>query len=62
MNMQSAALFSLLTAFVSGLVWALYSLAKTHSLSSFLILCALTFAVMTTAGYAVDQWESRSQR
>jgi hypothetical protein len=62
MSMPSVVLFSLLAAFVCGLVWALYSLASTHSLSSFVILCTLTFAIMTTAGYAVDQWEGPSRQ
>jgi hypothetical protein len=42
-------LFLLQAAFVSGLVWALYLLAHTHSLLSFIFLCVMTFAIMATA-------------
>jgi len=62
MNTRNAVLFLLLTAFVSGLSWALHSLANTRSLSSFLILCVVTFAIMAAASYAVDHWQRRSQQ
>jgi 4-amino-4-deoxy-L-arabinose transferase-like glycosyltransferase len=60
--MRNAILFLLLTAFVASLSWVLHSLATTHSLSSFVILCVVTFAIMATAGYAVDHWQGRSQQ
>jgi len=62
MNKPNAIFFLLLIAFVSGLIWALHSLANTHSLSSFVILCVVTFAIMATAGYAVENWQGRLQR
>jgi hypothetical protein len=55
------ALLLLLTAFVSGLIWALHSLANTRSLSSFAILCVVTFAIMATAAHAVDQLQGHSE-
>ena len=54
MNTRNAALFLLLAVLVSGLIWALHLLANTRSLSSFVILCVVTFAIMTSAAYAVD--------
>jgi hypothetical protein len=54
MNTRNTLLFLLMTAFVSGLIWALHSLANTRSLSSFVILCVATFAIMASAAYAVD--------
>jgi hypothetical protein len=57
MNTRNAALFFLPTAFVSGLIWALYSLANTRSLSSFVILCVVTFAIMATASCAVNHMQ-----
>ena len=57
---RNGILFLLLIAFVSGLIWALHSLANTRSLSSFVILCVVTFAIMATASYAVDHWHIRS--
>jgi ABC-type transport system involved in cytochrome c biogenesis permease subunit len=54
MSTRNAILFLLLIAFVSGLIWALHSLANTRSLSSFVILCVVTFAIMASAAYAVD--------
>ena len=57
MNTRNAVLFLLLTIFVSGLIWALHSLANTRSLSSFVILCVVTFAIMATAAYAVDHMQ-----
>jgi len=62
MNIPNAIFFLLLAAFASGLVWALYLLAHTHSLLSFIFLCAMTFAIMATASYAVDHWERRSRQ
>jgi hypothetical protein len=61
MNRRNAILFLLLTTFVSGLTWALHSLANTRSLSSFGILCVVMFATMATVGYAVDHWQGPSQ-
>jgi hypothetical protein len=60
MNTPNAALFLLLTAFVTCLCWALHWLASTRSLFSFVILCVVTFAIMATASYAVDHWHIRS--
>ena len=60
MNTRNAILILLLTAFVSSLIWALHSLAYTRSLSSFVILCVVTFAIMATASYAVDLWQDHS--
>jgi hypothetical protein len=57
MNTRNAVLFLLLTAFVSGLIWALHSLANTRSLSSFVILCVVTFAIMATASYAANHMQ-----
>jgi hypothetical protein len=57
MNTPNAVLFLLLTAFVSGLIWALHSLANTRSLSSFVILCVVTFAIMATASYAANHMQ-----
>jgi hypothetical protein len=57
MNTPNAVLFLLLTVFVSGLIWALHSLANTRSLSSFVILCVVTFAIMATASYAVNHMQ-----
>ena len=54
MNTRNAIAFSLLTMFVSGLGWALHSLASTRSLSSIVILCVVTFAIMASARYAVN--------
>jgi hypothetical protein len=65
MNIPNAIFFLLMIAFMSGLaglVWALYLLAHTHSLLSFIFLCAMTFAIMATASYAVDHWQRRSQQ
>jgi hypothetical protein len=62
MNTRNAVLFLLLTAFMSGLGWSLHSLANTRSLSSFVILCVVTFAIMATAGYAVDHWQDHSEQ
>jgi hypothetical protein len=62
MNTPNAVLFLLLTAFVSCLCWALHSLANTRSLSSFVILCVVTFAIMATASYAVDHWQDHSEQ
>jgi hypothetical protein len=61
-NKPNAIFFLLLTAFVVSLICALHSLANTHSLSSFVILCLVTFAIMATAGYAVDHWQGRSEQ
>jgi hypothetical protein len=44
-------------SFVSGLIWALHSLANTRSLSSFVILCVVTFAIMATASYSVNHMQ-----
>ena len=60
MNTPNVIFFLLPIALVSGLIWALHSLANTHSLSSFVILCVVTFAIMATASYAVDHWHIRS--
>jgi hypothetical protein len=57
MNTRNAIAFSLLTMFVSGLGWALHSLASTRSLSSFVILCVVTFAIMASATYAVNHMQ-----
>jgi hypothetical protein len=62
MNTWNAVLFLLLAAFVSGLIWALHSLANTRSLSSFVILCVVTFAIMASAAYTVDRLQGRSQQ
>lgn len=62
MNTRNAIVFLLLTVFVSGLGWALHSLANTRSLSNFVILCVVTFAIMGTAGFAVDRWQRQSQQ
>jgi uncharacterized membrane protein len=62
MNIPNAIFFVLLAAFASGLVWALYLLAHTHSWLSFIFLCAMTFAIMATASYAVDHWQGRSEQ
>ena len=62
MNKPNAIFFLLLTAFVVSLICALHSLANTHSLSSFVILCLVTFTIMATAGYAVDYWQGSSQQ
>ena len=62
MNTPNAGLFSLLTAFVTCLCWALYSLANTRSLLSFVILCVVTFAIMATALYAADRWQHHSEQ
>ena len=62
MNTWNAVLFVLLAAFVSGLIWALHSLANTRSLSSFVILCVVTFAIMASAAYTVDRLQGRSQQ
>ena len=59
---RNAILLLLLTAFMSGLIWALQSLANTRSLSSFVILCVVTFAIMATASYAVDHWQDHSEQ
>jgi predicted acyltransferase len=61
MNTRNVILFLLLTAFMSGLIWALHSLANTRSLSSFVILCVVTFAIMATAAYAVDHLQGHLQ-
>jgi hypothetical protein len=61
MNTRNAILFLLLTTLVSGLTWALHSLANTRSLSSFVILCVVILAIVPTVGYAVEHWEGRSQ-
>ena len=61
MNTRNAVLFLLLTAFMSGLILALHSLANTRSLSSFVILCVVTFAIMSTAAYAVDHLQGHSE-
>jgi hypothetical protein len=61
MNTRNAVLFLLPTALVSGLVWALHSLAGTRSLSSFIILCVVTFAIMASAAYAVDHLQGHSE-
>jgi hypothetical protein len=37
-------------------------LAHTHSWLSFIFLCAMTFAIMATASYAVDHWQGRSEQ
>jgi hypothetical protein len=57
MNTRNAILILLLTAFVSSLIWALHSLAYTRSLSSFVILCVVTFAIMASATYAVNHMQ-----
>jgi hypothetical protein len=57
MNTQNTVLFLLLTSFVSGLIWALHSLANTRSLSSFVILCVVTFAIMASAAYAANHMQ-----
>jgi hypothetical protein len=57
MNTRNAVLFLLLTVFVSGLIWALHSLANTRSLSSFVILCVVTFAIMASATYAANHMQ-----
>ena len=57
MSTRNAILFLLLIAFVSGLIWALHSLANTRSLSSFVILCVVTFAIMATASYAANHMQ-----
>jgi hypothetical protein len=57
MNTRNAVLFLLLTSFVSGLIWALHSLANTRSLSSFVILCVVTFAIMASAAYAANHMQ-----
>jgi hypothetical protein len=62
MNVRNAVFLLLATAVVCGLVWALYLLAHTHSLLSFIFLCAMTFAITATASYAVADWERRSQQ
>jgi hypothetical protein len=54
---RNAILFLLLIAFVSGLIWALHSLANTRSLSSFVILCVVTFAIMASAAYAANHMQ-----
>ena len=54
MNTRNAILILLLIEFVSGLIWALHSLGATRSLSSFVILCVVTFAIMASATYAVN--------
>jgi hypothetical protein len=61
MNTRNAILFLLLAAFMSGLGWSLHSLANTRSLSSFVIFCVMTFAVMAAAVYAVDHLQGHSQ-
>jgi hypothetical protein len=61
MNTRNAILFLLLTAFMSGLGWSLHSLANTRSLSSFVILCVVTFAIMASAAYAVDHLQGHSE-
>jgi hypothetical protein len=57
MNTRNAILFLLLTSFMSGLIWALHSLANTRSLSSFVILCVVTFAIMASAAYAANHMQ-----
>ena len=54
MNTPNVIFFLLPIALVSGLIWALHSLANTHSLSSFVILCVVTFAIMATASYTLS--------
>jgi hypothetical protein len=56
MKRQTAILFLLSIACVFGIVAALYLLAQTHSLWSFIFLCAMmVFAVTVTSWYtAVD--------
>ena len=44
MQVRSAILVFLMSAFVASLICALHSLANTRSLSSFVILCVVTFA------------------
>jgi hypothetical protein len=62
MQVRSAILVFLMSAFVASLICALHSLANTRSLSSFVILCVVTFAIMATGGYAVDHWQRHSQQ
>jgi hypothetical protein len=47
---------------LSCLCWALHSLANTRSLFSLVILCVVTFAIMATASYAVDDWQDHSEQ
>ena len=57
MNTPNVIFFLLPIALVSGLIWALHSLANTHSLSSFVILCVVTFVIMTSATYAMNHMQ-----
>ena len=57
MNTRNAVPFLLPAALVSGLIWALHSLAHTRSLSSFVILCVVTFAIMASATYAMNHMQ-----
>jgi hypothetical protein len=62
MNTRNTILILLLIAFVSGLSWSLHSLANTRSLSSFVVFCVMTFAVMAAGAYAVDRTQDRPQQ
>jgi hypothetical protein len=44
-----------------GAAWAFYSLYNTHSFWSFIVLCAVNFAVIATVWYTVDHWQDLSQ-
>jgi len=57
MNVRNAVFLLLATAFVCGLVWALYSLAHARSWESFAVICAMMLiVVMAAARYTpVDQ-------
>ena len=57
MNTRNAVLFLVLAALVSGLILALHSLANTRSLLSFVILCVVTFVIMTSATYAMNHMQ-----
>jgi hypothetical protein len=62
MHMRNAICLSLLAAFVAGLSWVLGLLSKSMEFSSFMIFCVVTFALMVTAGYAYDYFDTRSRQ
>jgi hypothetical protein len=60
MYMRNAIFYSLPIACVCGVTWALYSLYNTHSFWSFIVLCAMNFAIIVTVRYTVDHLQDPS--
>lgn len=59
MHVRNAILIAILVAFIAALCWGLGLLASSMEFSSFMIFCAVTFAVMVSCGYAWDWYAAR---